>query len=415
MKAILACLSALTLNSALPGSTQAGTALSLVDLRHGYGLDAITIDGTAQKIAILIPMALDTEMIKRDLTQSVINIRQQATDLGFRSIAPAEIEFSATDSGLEQSGVTNVEAEIDTQLLHAVAPGAKIFLIAYRRNDASIVRALRMAVASGASVVSMSYGRPELTALPSTRATVNDIFARHPEITFVAASGDSGLNIQAGQAQVAYPASSPFVIAVGAINEDFSAHPGAWINSGGGESVVFDRPAWQLGLKLPGSGRMVPDVSMAGGAANPVLIVLNGLVTRQIGTSVAAPIFAGVVVLANQQNGEPLGDIHASLYTPADNKRNARDYRSATNAVIPGTVPAVNVYSFDAGLGVPRVQTMIDHLARDPGKCEITDVAGALTIAQPVASSPMFAGLPCKFWRTVFVGGNSDSVEATVI
>ncbi len=90
---------------------------------------------------------------------------------------------------------------------------------------------------------------------------------------------------------------------------------GEAIGAGGGESVYFGKPYWQNAL--PGSGRQVPDISAIADpltGADLVLTIEDGdylvqVVTVAGGTSVAAPVFAGISALANQRAGERIGQV----------------------------------------------------------------------------------------------------------
>jgi subtilase family serine protease len=92
------------------------------------------------------------------------------------------------------------------------------------------------------------------------------------------------------------------------------------IAAGGGESVVFKRPSFQDGVRsVVGKQRGVPDISMNGacnGAVN-VFLSFKGVTAgwaQVCGTSESSPLFAGVVALADQVAGHPLGVINARLY-----------------------------------------------------------------------------------------------------
>jgi subtilase family serine protease len=89
---------------------------------------------------------------------------------------------------------------------------------------------------------------------------------------------------------------------------------------GGGKSVIFARPPYQNGVSgVVGSQRGVPDISMSG-ACNGAVDMYQSFKGQQAGwyptcgTSEATPLFAGVVALADQIAGHPLGLINPALY-----------------------------------------------------------------------------------------------------
>jgi subtilase family serine protease len=104
-------------------------------------------------------------------------------------------------------------------------------------------------------------------------------------------------------------------------NEFVSGGPGpSPLASGGGKSVVFARPGFQNGVRgIVGGRRGVPDISMSA-ACNGAVDIYQSFAGQPAGwyptcgTSEAAPEFAGIVALADQVAGHPLGVINAYLY-----------------------------------------------------------------------------------------------------
>ena len=90
---------------------------------------------------------------------------------------------------------------------------------------------------------------------------------------------------------------------------------------GGGKSVIFGRPSYQNGVRAEvGNQRGVPDISMSArlqrrGQHLPELRRRAAGWYPICGTSEATPLFAGIVALADQVAGQPLGLINPALYT----------------------------------------------------------------------------------------------------
>jgi subtilase family serine protease len=91
---------------------------------------------------------------------------------------------------------------------------------------------------------------------------------------------------------------------------------GFQFGSGGGTSLTFAKPDFQAAL--PGTMRQVPDISML---ADPftgaeVIETINGQPTVFVigGTSLAAPMFSGVMAIAAQKAGRGLGQAAALVY-----------------------------------------------------------------------------------------------------
>jgi subtilase family serine protease len=89
---------------------------------------------------------------------------------------------------------------------------------------------------------------------------------------------------------------------------------------GGGKSIIFSRPYYQNGVKsVVGNSRGVPDISMSGACNGAVDVYesfpgVPGAWFPTCGTSEATPEFAGIVALASQVAGHPLGLINPALY-----------------------------------------------------------------------------------------------------
>ncbi|MBC5802071.1 MAG: S8/S53 family peptidase [Candidatus Eremiobacteraeota bacterium] len=107
-----------------------------------------------------------------------------------------------------------------------------------------------------------------------------------------------------GPPEVSYPASSPYVVAVGgtsllsnATTVQYVGEAG-WIGSGGGPSQFEYEPYWERGVGFAaadaGNLRQVPDGSMdADPNVSPAIIYVNGAIFYVGGTSLASPLMMG--------------------------------------------------------------------------------------------------------------------------
>src|SRR5262249_6130437 len=93
---------------------------------------------------------------------------------------------------------------------------------------------------------------------------------------------------------------------------------GFQFGAGGGSSLTFARPSFQSGLSVPGNTRLVPDIAML---ADPftgveILETIDGQLTVGVigGTSLATPMFSGVMAVAAQKAGRGLGQAAALVY-----------------------------------------------------------------------------------------------------
>jgi subtilase family serine protease len=86
------------------------------------------------------------------------------------------------------------------------------------------------------------------------------------------------------------------------------------------------------------------------------------------GTSAAAPLWAGIVALANQMAGHPLGFINPALYKLAASSTYARDFRDITVGDNTNTqtnvqgYPAVKGWDPVTGLGTPLANNLVPDL-----------------------------------------------------
>jgi kumamolisin len=89
--------------------------------------------------------------------------------------------------------------------------------------------------------------------------------------------------------------------------------------TGGGVSNVFPLPSWQANSNVPapsssGGGRGVPDVAGDADPESGYTIRVDGQSLVIGGTSAVAPLWAGLVAVANQQLGVQVGFIQPAIY-----------------------------------------------------------------------------------------------------
>lgn len=174
-------------------------------------------------------------------------------------------------------------------------------------------------------------------------------------VTICASSGDYGTDSRVGdgKAHAQYPASDPWVLAVGgttisnvngsSFDEFVWNDPDAsnFGTTGGGVSALFPVPSYQANVAVPASlndpthrGRGLPDVA---GNADPKSgyagIVHEGGLTTGTGTSQAAPQWAGLIAVMNAALGFNLGFINPALYALAG---------AGFRDIVPGSGPSDN-------------------------------------------------------------------------
>src|ERR1035437_398882 len=246
----------------------------------------------------------------------------------FRSIQKINVAGgppSTTSSGSLE------EATLDVEWASALAPGAMIRIYAASETDPvgddELIQQVLADLPTQPTLhqLTISFGSDESTSDRDYIAIEAQYMASlvSAGVTVFAASGDIGAIGNNGAVQTGYPASMPDVTAVGGstLTLDTGGNVAgeiAWGNltsagsgSGGGISIIFNRPAWQTGA---GTMRLVPDVAAVGDPNTGGLIVFNGRRTQIGGTSLATPIWAAWCALMNQARASagkpPLGALN---------------------------------------------------------------------------------------------------------
>jgi subtilase family serine protease len=277
--------------------------------------------------------------------------------------------------------------------VHAFAPDASLDVILTPADTATspatfaaaITRTIQEGTALHAAVISISasVGEHFLTHAEVARMHAALEQARDHHVTVATSSGDSGAiaSFFGPPVQVSMPTSDPLVLGVGGTILD--AKPDgkylgemAWNDntaaSGGGYSGLFRRPSYQRGLARAPATRGVPDVSAnADGSTGMATVNIYGQLRSDSGTSSSAPLWAGVVALADQLAGRHLGFVNPALYAIARGPA----YHRAFHDVITGDNsilwPTGVFDGYDAGpgwdpvtgLGSPDAQYLVPLLA----------------------------------------------------
>jgi len=283
-----------------------------------------------------------------------------------------------------------IEADLDLEWIGAVARNATVIYV----NSQSVYLSALYAVDQNlAPVITFSYGGCEYDQIQAFRPVAQQASAQG--ITWMVASGDAGAATcdvfaetpQAAKGpSVSFPASFPEVTAVGGteFNEGSgnywsgsnSANGGSalsWIPemawndsaernelaaSGGGASALFPKPVWQTAPGVPNDfARDLPDVSFASSPDHDGYEIYSGGQWQIVGgTSVASPIFAGMVALLNQHLGQSgLGNINPLLYQMAQSTADVFHDVTVGNNMVPcvqGSAGCVNgMLGYDAASG----------------------------------------------------------------
>ncbi len=299
------------------------------------------------------------------------------------------------------SNSVSPEPALDIEVLHAIAPKAQI--IAYETgSDLDHLTQMfdRIVSDNRAQVVSISLGACEL-GLDSSSASgflsaLDSDFQRADAqgMSVLVSSGDSGAyGCQDNQLSVDLPASSPYVTAVGGTalflganssygSEDGWEGPLEGAGGGGGVSAVYSRPTWQVGPGVDNSDsdgmREVPDVAADADPLTGYRVYYSGdndcsgsdCWTVVGGTSAAAPFWAGLIALANQQGHRKLGFLDPALYAIGQASANsANSAGGASGSPFHDITGGGNLYyqatpgwDYSTGWGSPNAAALIPAL-----------------------------------------------------
>ncbi len=302
-------------------------------------------------------------------------------------VAPSNV---AVDGGATDTSSSAVaEADLDLEVAHEIAPSAGLIDYNAPQSTSSGADAFgdivdRITADGQARVVSDSWGSCELE---TPRADIErdeqalDAAAARGISVFVAAGDTGAYTCQEDRdsdhrLSVSWPSSSPFAVSVGGTSLSMSstgAYEGetAWndtleqMGGGGGLSVDYARPAWQIG---PGVAnhfsngmRQVPDVAAAADPWSGWDTYTGGALAVAGGTSAATPFWAASMALVAEytrlHGAGQLGFVDPMLYAIASRPQRAPAFHDITigsNRYYPAT-PGWN---FATGLGSPEVANL---------------------------------------------------------
>jgi subtilase family serine protease len=372
--------------------------LTPAQLQAYYGVDTLLKQGIrGQNTTIAVVDSFGSPTLRADLM--LFDRAFGLPDPQLSIIAPL---------GNSQPSATGWAAEttLDVEWAHAFAPDAKIVVLVSPVDETEGVQglpeflkleqyALRHHLAD---VISQSWGATEDTLLtPAGRQIVNSFHQFYAEaaaqgVSTVAGSGDDGaagidlsLKKLFPNPAVGYPASDPYVLAVGGTQLTVDSagtviDETGWSRSGGGVSKLFPEPAYQKGLSaevqhMLAGHRGLPDVAADASSSSGLLIFVGGHWHTVGGTSAAAPLWAGILALADGLAHHGLGSVNPYLYELACSARTSSDLRDITTGgslgpsqdgtklAGPGFQAMVG-WDAVTGLGSPRAATLVPALVQ---------------------------------------------------
>jgi subtilase family serine protease len=354
-------------------------------IEQAYNLPAVYASGvTGRGATIVIVDSFGSPTIKHDLGAFDTTFGLPAPP-SFRIIQPAGQVPAYNPNNSDMVGWAG-ETTLDVEYAHTVAPGASILLVETPVSETEGAHGFPQIVTAEeyvlrhhlGDVISQSFSATEQTFPVPRPASVQALrgayeLADSDHVTVLAAAGDSGAaNVGLDESTyylypaTSWPDSDPLVTGVGGTQLHVNSAgqrtaPTVWndtyntkatdefaadnagpnpLAGGGGKSILFSRPAYQNGVrKIVGDRRGVPDISMSAACNGSVDTygTFGGAPagwSPACGTSEATPLFAGIVALADQVAGHPLGLINPALYQlSAEHAPGIVDVTSGNNTV----------------------------------------------------------------------------------
>jgi subtilase family serine protease len=320
-------------------------------IKGAYGIDN-TYDGAGQTVAVIDAYASPTIMA---------DVNQWSTNRGLPTMTPGQFSqivppgiFNRPQNRKQNPQGWSSEETLDIEAVHGMAPAAKIVYVGAPNNYQDLDAAMNLVVDRHlAQIVTNSYGFNGENLQPGFIIPFEQtlVQAAAEGIGVYFSSGDNGDETSIlGSASTDWPASSPWVTAVGGTSLGVSqtntraletgwgtstyacnqatlacTRVGWLYGAGGGVSKHFAEPSYQTTAGISLTGRGVPDVAAL---ADPQTGFLIGQTQsfpggpaydeyRIGGTSLASPIFAGLMALADQAKGSPHGFANPLFYTHA--------------------------------------------------------------------------------------------------
>ncbi len=373
------------LNSNLK-SGQAGSAASAMTAVPGYSPDQISTaydypnlhgySGGGRTIAV----ATAGDFSNSDISAFENQFGYQPASL---SRVFCDVQSQGCGGPNQSPGVDDPETTLDVEWSTSLAPGAgELVYIAPAQNGAVSTADLtdeynQIVSDNSADVVTSSWGGCEDS---NTAGQDDGIFAQGAAQgqTWLIASGDDGSNCDPnGSFGVDYPASSPYVTAMGGttLNLDGSnniSSETAWGGSGGGTSGIELRPSWEYGSSFFANGmRWTPDLAMDGDPNTGMSIYYTGPNARfsgwgqAAGTSIDAPFASALAAEIGQYGNKRLGIFAAPVNRLANSSYHStffHDITAGSNgfyAAGPGWDPATGWGSPDGYLLMLNYKNMV--------------------------------------------------------
>jgi subtilase family serine protease len=344
------------------------------------------------------------------------------------------VTIKGPNAGSSTSG--DGEWDLDSQdILAMTGQTSYYFYNANSLSDADLQTVYNDVVSDNLlKAIDVSLGECETDARSSGAASSNDTTFKQAAAqgqTFFVSSGDSGAD-ECGNGGVvpSWPASSQYVTAVGGTElytspnttwqsetvwNNLSSNEGA---TGGSPSTFEPIPSWQKGVAgiTNQTYRGVPDIAFDASPVSGALVTVDGQPNQQIGgTSLAAPLAAGMWARVLQAKGTSLGFASPVLYQIAQSS--SSNYAAAFHDVTSGNnsgESAATGWDYTTGWG-SVITSQLSNLASGGSSgggpvASFTDSVSGLTVTFTNTSTDSGGTITGYAW-TFGDGGTSTSAS----
>ncbi|MEI7035998.1 protease pro-enzyme activation domain-containing protein [Fulvimonas yonginensis] len=255
------------------------------------------------------------------ISQTITDLNTFTSRNGLPTVTTQTINTNGTSSDTSGLGEWN----LDSQDIVGAAGGQVGKITFYNiptLSNANLTADINRIVSDNqAKIINVSLGECETYTQQDGSAAADDQAFQQATAqgqTFSVSSGDSGAD-ECGDGGItpSYPASSPYVVAVGGttLNTSGTSWTGetVWNGTGGSPSTFEAKPSWQ-GTVVSGTKRGVPDIAFDADPNSGALVIVNGGTQQIGGTSLAAPIFSGIWARMLAAKGTSLGFAAPLIY-----------------------------------------------------------------------------------------------------
>ena len=357
------------------------------------------------------------------ITQTITDLNTFTAQNGLPTVTTQTVNTNGTST--DTSGV--VEWNLDSQDIVGMGGGQVQKIVFYNiptLSNVNLTADINTAVTANATkIINVSLGECETSAQGDGSAASQDQSFSQAVTqgqTFSISTGDSGADeCGDGGIKPSWPAASQYVTAVAGTRldastttwnsevvwNDLSIGNGA---TGGSPSTFEPKPSWQNAL-VSGTHRGVADVAFSGSPSSGAKIVVNGGQQQVGGTSLSAPIFAGMWARVLAVKGQSFGFAPPLIYALAAS--NFHDITSGNNS---GETAGPG-YDFASGRGSMILNVAINNLGGGgggniPPVANFTFTTSGLTANFTDASSDPDGTISSRSW-TFGDGGTSTATN----